>query len=170
MATLRFIQAPEQAEKEEDRQRTQEQKIFLALHETKTYAEIAADFNLSTKALSKLVTQKIYPMAGIKTRRDLFQESLLRIPRWHLEALCKEYCFTKKERLTFFLMIRKPQFKRGEIASELHSSDATIRNHMHSIYKKMAIAETGTKHWTMVIFQVYKTWQTAQERSTHERP
>jgi len=172
MAALHFIHTPEhQADGEQPTEQTREQKVLLALLGEKTCAQIAADFGMSKKALYKLTTQKIYPMLGVKTRRDLFQEALLHVPRGHLQHLCEQYHLTQKERLTFFLMVRKPHLKREEIARELHSSDATTRNHMHSIYKKMGITDTGAKHRIIAIFQVYKTWQetqTEQKEDTDE--
>jgi|SRR5450755_989099 DNA-binding CsgD family transcriptional regulator len=163
MTALHFIHTPEhQADGEHPTAQTLEQKALLALLGERTYAEIAADLKMNVRALYKLVTQKIYPMLRVRTRRELFEEALCRVPRTHLQHLCEQYRLTKKERLTFFLMVRKPRLKRGEIASQLSSSDATIRNHMHSIYRKMGLTGTSAKHRTTVIFRVYQTWQETQ--------
>ncbi len=163
MTALHFIHLPEhQANGKQPLEQTPEQKVLLALLGEKTYAEIATDLGTNTQALYKLVTQKIYPMLGVRTRRELFVEALRRVPREHLQHLCEQYHLTKKERLTFFLMVRKPQLKREEIASELHSSESTMRNHMNRIYRKMGLSGTSAKHRTMVIFRVYKTWQETQ--------
>lgn len=114
--------------------------ILAGLAAGQTYNEIARAQGWNART-TRIHARELFRQLGIRSRLQAAElvHSIRTLRETDLQVLGTRYRLTRREQQVLPLLVRRPDLKRQGIGRLLGISDATTRNVLHNIYRKMGV-------------------------------